>query len=86
LLGPGTAPIDCLVVDLSAGGACLELPRDHKLPDKFDFLHGRSRRTSYLVWRSGFRIGLSYEGLKTRSGISDGLSRTGGLSRLSRGR
>ena len=29
LLGPKTMPIDCYVVDLSAGGACLELQRTY---------------------------------------------------------
>ena len=37
LLGPKTMPIDCYVVDLSAGGACLELQRTYDLPKSLNF-------------------------------------------------
>src|SRR3974390_3199495 len=87
LLGPKTVPIDCRVVDLSAGGACLELPRAYNLPDRFEFLHGSSRRHCSLAWTRGYRIGISYEGTPQRSSISGGLSRPkSGASLLSRNR
>jgi hypothetical protein len=34
---------ECQVVDLSAGGAGLELPRAYDLPKRFEFLHGNTR-------------------------------------------
>jgi len=87
LLGGNTTPIDCRVVDLSAGGACLELPRAHDLPPKFEFLHGSTRRACYLAWSRGYRIGISYEGNIQRSSVSGGLSRPkNGSSLLSRNR
>jgi len=87
LLGPKTVPIDCRVVDLSAGGACLELPRAYSLPNRFEFLHGSSRRHCSLAWTRGYRIGISYEGTPQRSSISGGLSRPkSGASLLSRNR
>lgn len=87
LLGPNATPIDCRVVDLSAGGACLELPRAHDLPARFEFLHGSTRRPCYLAWARGYRIGISYEGTLTRSSVSGGLSRPkNGSSLLSRNR
>ncbi len=43
LLGPKTTPIECRVVDMSAGGACLELQRTYDLPKRFEFLHGSTR-------------------------------------------
>lgn len=60
VLDAKTAPIDCTVVDLSAGGACLELARAPDLPRKFEFIHGGVRRKCHLAWRRGYRVGISY--------------------------
>jgi PilZ domain len=85
ILGPKTVPIECYVVDLSAGGACVELKTNHNLPERFEFLHGSTRRHCTLAWTRGFRIGLSYEGTLQRSSVSGGLSRPkSGASMLSR--
>ncbi|HET9716426.1 MAG TPA: PilZ domain-containing protein [Pseudolabrys sp.] len=87
LLGPNVTPIECRVIDMSAGGACLELPRAHDLPKRFEFLHGSTRRFCNLAWTRGFRIGISYEGTIQRSSVSGGLSRSkNGVSVLSRDR
>ena len=87
LLGPKTMPIDCYVVDLSAGGACLELQCTYDLPKRFEFLHGNTKRPCTLAWVRGFRIGISYEGTPQRSSVSGGLSRPkSGSSLLSRER
>lgn len=87
LLGPKTVPIDCRVVDLSAGGACLELRHEYKLPQRFEFLHGSTKRFVTLAWARGYRIGISYDGSISRSSVSGGLSRPkSGASLLSRGR
>ena len=87
LLGPKMPPIDCRVVDLSAGGACLELPRAYTLPQRFEFLHGSTKRFCTLAWTRGYRIGISYDGSISRSSVSGGLSRPkSGASLLSRDR
>lgn len=52
--------IDCDVIDLSAGGACLQLRSDTPLPKRLEFLHGGTRRKCVLVWKSGRRFGISY--------------------------
>src|SRR5215510_1401613 len=61
LLGPKAMPIECHVVDMSAGGACLELSRTYDLPKRFEFLHGSTRRFCTLALRGDtstvFRIG-----------------------------
>lgn len=86
LLGPNTQPIDCKIVDLSAGGAQLELQRVYDLPPRFEFMHGNIKRHCMLAWSRGFRIGISYEGSTVqRSSVSGGLSRPkSGASLLSR--
>jgi hypothetical protein len=87
LLGPKTTPIDCHVLDLSAGGACLELSKTYSFPQRFEFLHGSTRRFCTIAWTRGFRIGISYEGTIQRSSVSGGLSRPkSGASLLSRNR
>jgi hypothetical protein len=87
LLGPKTTPVECHVVDLSVGGACLEMPRSVDLPKRFEFLHGSTRRFCNLAWTRGFRIGITYEGTMQRSSVSGGLSRPkSGASLLSRDR
>jgi hypothetical protein len=52
--------IDCGVVDISAGGACLELPGQIRLPPRFELLHGRTRKRCRLVWKAGRRIGVAF--------------------------
>jgi len=60
LLDSKTAVLNCTVIDLSAGGACLELSRPQDLPKRFEFIHGGVRRKCNLAWRRGFRIGICY--------------------------
>ena len=87
LLGPNKPPIECKVVDLSAGGAQLEFQRTYDLPPRFEFLHGATKRWCTIAWSRGFRVGISYEGSTLqRSSVSGGLSRpkSGGSSLLSR--
>ena len=59
-LGPKVPLVDCRLVDYSAGGACLELGSDIKLPDRFEMFHGTTRKRCRLVWKRGKRIGVSF--------------------------
>jgi hypothetical protein len=87
LLSENAEAIDCRIVDLSAGGACIELSQLYALPKQFEFIHGRTRMFCRLAWTRGYRIGLMFEATKQKSMISGGVSRTTtGLSRLSRDR
>ena len=87
LLGGKTEVIECRVIDLSAGGACLELSKLYNLPDRFEFIHGPTRKICRVAWTRGYRIGIVYEATKERAMIAGGLSRTTtGVSRLSRDR
>jgi hypothetical protein len=67
LLGSNTAAIDCQVVNLSAGGACLQLCELQKLPKRFEFHHGGTRKLAQLVWQRGYLIGICYEASVSKS-------------------
>ncbi len=56
----GAPVIECQVVDLSPGGACLELMRETTLPARFTFLHGGVRKKARLGWRNGYRFGVVF--------------------------
>jgi len=56
----GAPVIECEVVDLSPGGACLQLMRDATVPERFVFLHGGVKKKARLGWRKGYRIGVVF--------------------------
>ena len=58
--GPNMPLIACRLVDYSAGGACLELPGQIKLPDRFDFFYGTTRKRCRIVWTKGRRVGVTF--------------------------
>ena len=74
LISGRAAPIDCTVVDLSAGGACLALSQVQDLPQRFEFLHGGTKKICTLVWRRGYRLGVSFVANPEKS-LSSGPSR-----------
>jgi hypothetical protein len=52
--------IACNVIDLSAGGACLELASQMLVPKRFVLVHGGTRKKCSLVWQAGRRLGVSF--------------------------
>jgi hypothetical protein len=52
--------IECLLVDYSAGGACLQLASFVTLPERFDVLYGTTRKRCRVVWKRGLRIGVAF--------------------------
>ena len=52
--------IACNVIDLSAGGACLELANQMLIPKRFVLVHGGTRKKCNLVWQTGRRLGVSF--------------------------
>jgi len=87
LLGDKGEGIECRIIDLSAGGACLELSKFCDLPQRFEFVHGRVRMVCRLAWSRGCRIGVMYEASKQKSIGAGSLSRpTTSSSRFSRDR
>src|SRR5262245_20462773 len=58
-----TPPLSCTVVDISEGGARIEVASPHRLPEEFsliiteDAAHVRRCR---IIWRADNEIGISY--------------------------
>ena len=50
----------CAVVDISAGGACLDVYGAAPIPRRFTLNHGGTKKSCYLVWQKGRRIGVSF--------------------------
>ena len=53
-------PTACAIVDLSAGGACIEVYGNDPIPQKFILNHGGVKKTCRVVWQTGRRIGVSF--------------------------
>ena len=60
IINPKVPTIDCGIVDLSAGGACLEVDGAAALPKRFILLHGGTKKNCCLVWQKGRRLGVSF--------------------------
>ena len=57
LKSPATA---CTVIDISAGGACLDVYGTAPIPRSFTLNHGGVKKSCYLVWQKGRRIGVAF--------------------------
>jgi len=57
---PQAPPIDCTVIDMSAGGACLDLPEPDRLPPRFTLLHGATRKNCLIMWKKFRRVGVQF--------------------------
>jgi hypothetical protein len=61
ILSDAKAPaIDVILVDYSAGGACLQLLKFIELPQRFEVLYGTVRKRCRIVWKRGMRIGVAF--------------------------
>ena len=58
--GPKAPVIECLLVDYSPGGACLQLEKFVELPERFEILYGTTRKRCRAAWRRGLRIGVVF--------------------------
>jgi PilZ domain len=59
-LGPKAPVVECILVDYSAGGACLQLSKFVQLPDRFEVLYGTTRKRCRVVWKRGLRFGVAF--------------------------
>jgi hypothetical protein len=60
LADANAAAVECILVDYSAGGACLQLKTLVALPKRFDLLYGTTRKRCRVVWQRGLRLGVAF--------------------------
>lgn len=60
IVAPNRPAIGCTIIDLSAGGACLDLPDPDRLPSRFVLLHGATRKNCLIKWKKFRRIGVQF--------------------------
>jgi hypothetical protein len=60
ILAPNRPTIGCTIIDLSASGACLDLPDPDRLPRRFVLLHGATRKNCLIMWKKFRRIGVQF--------------------------
>jgi len=60
LFGSNAPVVECILIDYSAGGACLQLQKSIDLPQRFELLYGTTRKRCRVVWKRGMRIGVSF--------------------------
>jgi hypothetical protein len=60
IVDPKAAPIDCTIIDYSAGGACLQVIFGTSLPSRFELLHGAIKKRCRVVWKQGQRLGVTF--------------------------
>ena len=55
-------PLECVVRNLSSGGACLALPAPRNVPDNFQLLFhtDRSVHQCRVVWRREAQLGVAF--------------------------
>ena len=56
----GAALIDCTLIDISTGGACLETAGDAPVAARLVFMHGGVKKRARLVWKKGRRFGVIF--------------------------
>jgi len=52
--------VACSVMDISAGGACLEVHGSEVIPARFVLNHGGVKKSCRIVWQKGRRVGVSF--------------------------
>jgi hypothetical protein len=52
--------VECILVDYSARGACLQLSKFAALPDRLEMLYGTTRKRCRVVWKRGLRFGVTF--------------------------
>jgi hypothetical protein len=50
----------CSIVDVSAGGACIEVHGSDAIPKRFILNHGGVQKNCLIVWQKGRRIGVTF--------------------------
>jgi hypothetical protein len=50
----------CNIVDVGAGGACIEVHGNAAIPERFILKYGGVKKSCILVWQKGRRVGVAF--------------------------
>jgi hypothetical protein len=70
VFGRQLSSVDCIVRDLSAGGACLQVDSTDSLPQEF-FLKipvENLKRLCRIAWKAKDRVGVAFQGRSAQAG------------------
>jgi hypothetical protein len=64
--------VDCVVRNISEGGACVEFEQTAKLPEEMRLTIARKGRSFFarMIWRQANKVGLAFRGM-TASGVPE---------------
>jgi hypothetical protein len=60
ILDPKKPGVPCKVIDISAGGASLEVANPEQLPKRFSLVAGKTQKSCLIMWRMRYRIGVHF--------------------------
>ena len=60
VVDPRQHALNCTVIDISAGGACVVVDGQTEIPARLTFVHSGTRKKCLVVWRKGRRLGLLF--------------------------
>ena len=60
VVDPRLPALDCAVIDISAGGACVYVNGATPIPERVTFVHSGVRKNCRVAWRKGMRFGLQF--------------------------
>ncbi len=52
--------VACRIIDVSAGGACLEVHGSDAIPPRFMLNHSGVKKACHIVWQKGRRVGVAF--------------------------
>jgi hypothetical protein len=67
--------MDCVVRNISEGGACVEFDETAKLPDEMSLTIARKGRSFFakMIWRQADRVGLAFRTMTASGGAASDL-------------
>lgn len=60
IVDPNKPTIPCNIIDMSAGGICLDAHGEAPVPQRFVLHYGGTKKTCRVVWMKGRRIGAAF--------------------------
>ncbi len=60
IIDPKKPGLPCTVIDMSAGGASLQVANPEQIPKRFALIHGKTKKSCLVVWRKHYKLGVQF--------------------------